>query len=162
TLSAGTTGLVTVAPFTVTRDIDLGGTGPDTHLVLSDSALAQVTAGTLRIGDATTYLGDITVTGGVTKHSGDDTPSLQTQRGRINAAAGATLAAANLALQAGSGIGTSGRMAIDATDLAFASQGGPIRLHAAGAVTLAAVDTLAASSIPGDVFSSPKVGDVFT
>src|SRR5262249_33488954 len=86
----------------------------------------------------------------------------QTQRGSINAVAGVTLAAANLALQAGSGIGTSGRMAIDATDLAFASQGGPIRLRAAGAVTLAAVDTLAASSIPGDVFSSPKVGDVFT
>src|SRR5262249_31460493 len=63
TLSAGKSGLVPVTPFPITRDIDLGGTGPGTDLVLSDSALDRVTAGILRVGDATAYLGDITVTG---------------------------------------------------------------------------------------------------
>src|SRR5262249_54270181 len=118
TLSAGKSGLVTVMPFTITRDIDLGGTGPSTDLVLSDSALDRVTAGILRVGDAPAYPGDISVTGDVTRHPGYDTLSLQTQ-GRINTANGARLAAANLALQAGSGIGTAGPMAIDAAHLAF-------------------------------------------
>jgi hypothetical protein len=162
TLSAGRSGLVTVTPFTVTRDIDLGGTGPATHLVLSDSALGWVTAGTLRIGDATTYLGNITATGNVTRHSGYDTLSLQTQRGRINTAAGATLAVANLALQAGTGIGTTAAMAIDATHLAFASQSGGIHISDPNTVTLTSVATLPASSIPGNVFSAPQLGAVFT
>ena len=161
TLSAGQSGLVTVTPFTITRDIDLGGTGPGTDLVLSDSALGRVTAGTLRVGDATAYLGDITVTGDVTRRPGDDTLSLQTQ-GRINTANGARLAAANLALQAGGGIGTAGPMAIDAAHLAFASHSGPIQISDASAVALTGVDTLPASSIPGDVFSSAVVGSVFT
>src|SRR5262249_23952943 len=117
--------------------------------------------GVVTIGDAT-YTGDITVTGNVTRHPGYNTLSLQTTKGTINTAAGATLAAANLALQAGSGIGTTGPMAIDANHLAFASQKGPIQLRDASAVRLTAVDTLAASSIPGDVFSSPQVGAVFT
>jgi sugar lactone lactonase YvrE len=128
TLSAGRSGLVSLTPFSVTRDIDLGGSGPSTDLVLTDSALSRVTAGTLRIGDASTYLGDITVTGDVTRHAGHDTLSLRTQRGSINATAGATLSVAKLALQAGSGVGTTGRMAIDAADLAFASLSGPIQL----------------------------------
>jgi hypothetical protein len=162
TLSAGSTGQVTVTPLTVTRNIDLGGTGPATDLVISDSALGRVTAGTLRIGDATFYLGDITVTGDVTRHAGYDTLSLQTTQGTTNTAARATLAVANLALQAGTGIGTTGRMAIDATHLAFASQSGPIQLHDARAVKLIGVDTLPASSIPPDVFSAPQVGDVYT
>jgi sugar lactone lactonase YvrE len=162
TLSAGKTGLVTVTPFSITRDIDLGGPGPATDLVLSDSALGQVTAGTLRVGDATAYLGNITVTGNVTRHAGYSTLSLQTTKGTINAARGATLAINNLALQAGSGIGTTARMALDVLHLAFASQKGPIQLSDASAVTLTAVDTLPASSIPGDVFSASKVGAVST
>src|SRR5262249_24104058 len=69
---------------------------------------------------------------------------------------------ASLALQAGSGIGTTGALAIDATYLAFASQQGPIRLRSAGAVALTGVATLPASSIPGDVFSAVAVGDAYT
>src|SRR5262249_7049296 len=152
-------GIVTVTPLTAARNIALGGTGPATDLVLDDSALGRVTAGTLRIGDAAST-GDITVTGNVTSHPGYATLSLQTTQGRINGAGGATLAAANLALQAGRGIGTTGALAIGATHLAFASQHGPIQLRDASAVTLTSVDTLLASSIPGDVFSAPDVGAV--
>jgi hypothetical protein len=53
-------------------------------------------------------------------------------------------------------------MAIDVSRLAFASQSGPIQLQDPHVVLLTPVDTLAASSIPGDVFSSPNVGDVYT
>src|SRR5262249_54813372 len=108
------------------------------------------------------YGGDITVTGNVTGHPGYNTLSLQTQQGSINTAAGATLTAADLALQAGTGIGTTGAMAIAAANLAFASQSGTIHLSNAGAVTLTSVYRLQASSIPADVFSAPKVGDVYT
>src|SRR5262249_2769526 len=89
TLSAGSRGIVTVKPLTASRNIDLGGTGPDTDLVLSESALGQVTAGTLRIGDAA-YTGDISVTGYVGPHSGYATLSLQTGGGSISAVSGAT------------------------------------------------------------------------
>jgi hypothetical protein len=160
-LSVGSSGLVTVTPLTAGRDIDLGGNGPTTDLVLSDNALGQVTAGTLRLG-GTAYTSNITVTGDVARHFSYDTLSLQTTNGTINAASGATLAAINLALQAGTGIGTTGRMAIEVIHLAFASQKGPIQLSDANALTLASVDTLPAPSIPGDVFSASKVGAVYT
>src|SRR5262249_21360523 len=127
----------------------------------SDSALARVTAGTLRIGDAA-YTGSIAVTGDVTRHAGYDTLSLQTQSGTINAASGATLSVVNLALQAGTGIRTTGVMAIDVANLAFTSQQGPIQISDVSPVTLTYVDTLTASSIPGDVYSAPAVGDVYT
>src|SRR5262249_6508630 len=105
TLSAGSTGLVWIRPSTPNRDIDLGGTGPSSDLVVDDSALGKVTAGTLRIGDSST--GDITVTGDVTSHPSYDTLSLLSGRS-INTANGATLAANNLALRADDGIGTNG------------------------------------------------------
>src|SRR5262249_37959478 len=123
TLSADGTGVVWLRPNQPNRDVDLGGTGPDTDLVLSDSALGRVTAGTPRVGDSST--GDITVTGDVTSHPGYDTLSLLTP-GNINTANGASLTAPNLALQAGTGIGTTGSITIDATNLAFASRSGPI------------------------------------
>src|SRR5262249_50156863 len=96
-LRAGSTGVVWLRPESSTTAIDLGGTGPDTDLVLDDSALGGVTAGTLRIGDIVTSA--ITVTGNVTSHAGYDTLSLLTD-GSINTATGAALAAANLALRA--------------------------------------------------------------
>src|SRR5262249_23769865 len=94
-------------------------------------------------------------------HPGYDTLSLLSDRS-INTANGATLTAANLALQAGTGIGTAGRMAIDASQLAFASNSGPIQLSDDGAVTLTRVDILSASSIRASVYSSGIVGSVYT
>jgi hypothetical protein len=143
------------------QPISLGGTsGPG--LALSDAELAQIfTTGALTIGDPT-YTGEIMVTTNVTQHPGYATLSLQTTKGNINAAAGATLAVASLALQAGSGIGTTGNLAINVTQLAFASQSGPIHLQDASAVTLTSVATLPASSIPGNVFSAPQVSGVST
>jgi hypothetical protein len=132
-------------------------------VALSNAELAQIVttaSGALHFGDAS-QTGDITVAGDVTRHPGYDTLALQT-RGRINTASGATLAVANLALQAGSGIGTTGPLAIDANTLAFASDRGPIRISDANPVTLTAVDALPHSSIPGDVFSSKVVGSVDT
>src|SRR5262249_52357889 len=100
TLSAGGTGVVTLRPLTATRAIALGGTGPDTDLVLGDDALDRVTAGTLRIGDASAYAGDITLTGSVSPHPGYGTLSLQTRQGRINGVGAALIVVPNLALQA--------------------------------------------------------------
>jgi hypothetical protein len=161
-LSAGSTGIVTLKPLTTTRNIDLGGTGPTTDLVLGDSDLGRVTAGTLRIGDATADTGDIDVTGSLSSHPGYATLSLQTQTGSINEANGATLTVANLALQAGSGIGTSGNLHTAVTNLSLANQSGAIHISNTGAVTLTNVDTLIGSSIPGNIDSSPVVGNVYT
>src|SRR5262249_10572328 len=161
TLSAGGSGTVTLTPLTATRDIALGGSGPGTALVLGAGALGRATAGPPRIGDAA-YAGDVSVTGDVTRHPGYDTLSLQTTKGTINAAGGATLSVVNLALQAGTGIGTTGRMAIDVANLAFASQQGPVQLSDANSLTLTSVDTLLGSSIPPDVFSAPAAGDADT
>jgi sugar lactone lactonase YvrE len=133
-------------------------------LILSDAELAQLfvsAGGALTIGDPSNT-GDITVTGSVSRHTGFDTLVLQTQAGVITAASGAVLSVANLGLQAGIGIGTTGAMAIDATHLAFASQSGAIQLSDTNAVTLTSVGPISATSIPGNVFSASNVGDSFT
>ncbi len=143
--------------------IDVGASS-GSGLSLSDAELARlfaVAGGEVTIGGPEDT-GNITVTSQVSNHPGYDTLILQTQQGAINAADGATLAVANLALQAGIGIGTTGAMAIDVTHLAFTSQSGAIHLSDAGAVTLTGVGNLLASSIPGDVFSSSTVGEVNT
>jgi hypothetical protein len=101
------------------------------------------------------------VTGSVSSHPGYATLSLQT-RGSIKQANGATLAVANLALQAGSGIGTTGDLLTTVTYLAFANTKGAIRISNTGAVTLTSVDTVIGSSIPGDIYSSSVVGSVYT
>ena len=69
---------------------------------------------------------------------------------------------ANLALQAGSGIGTTGDLHTAVTNLAFANQSGAIHISNTGAVTLTGVDTLIGSSIPGNIDSSSVVGSVYT
>ena len=139
------------------------GANTGTGLSLSDAELGRIAAKSFVTIGGATYGGDITVTGDVTTHPGYNTLYLQTQQlGRINATTGATLSVANLALQAGTGIGSTGAMAIDATQLAFASQSGAIQLNDANAVALRSVGTLTASSIPGDIFSSANVGGVFT
>jgi hypothetical protein len=143
------------------QPITLGGTS-GIGLSLSNAELAQIFTvgnGPVTIGDATT--GNITVAGNVGPFTGFSTLSLQTQ-GRINTANGATLATGYLALQAGTGIGTTASLSINATHLAFASQGGPIQISDASPVTLTGVAGLPVSSIPVDVFSSPNVGSVYT
>ena len=128
---------------------------------MDDSTLGRVTAGTLRIGDAVSS--DITVTGNVTRHAGYDTLSLLTTDGSINTATGATLAAANLAVRAGTGIGTTGAVAIDAAHLLFASRSGPVQLRDASAVTLTSIDDALippTSSINGDVFSAAQAKEI--
>src|SRR5262249_6854870 len=140
------------------------GASAGTGLKLSDAELAQLFAsarGSVTIcGSRNTR--DIMVARFVSPHTGFDTLILQAQGGVINAASGAVLSVANLALQAGTGIGTTGAMAIDATHLAFASQSGAIQLSDTNAVTLTSVGVVSASSIPGDVFSAAKVGDSYT
>ena len=139
------------------------GASSGTGLSLSDAELGRIAAKSFVTIGGATYDGDITVTGDVTTHPGYNTLYLQTQQlGRINATTGTILSVANLALQAGTGIGSTGAMAIDATQLAFASQSGAIQLNDANAVALTSVGTLTASSIPGDIFSSANVGGVFT
>ena len=136
--------------------IDLGATS-GTGLVLSDAELAQIfttATGLVTIGDATST-GDITVTGHVSSHPGYDTLFLQTQA-RINTVSNTLLAVANLALHAGNGIGTTGAMAIDAAQLAFDNDAGPVQLNDARAVTLTSVGPLSASSFPADVSARPS------
>ena len=145
------------------ESISIGGAS-GSGLILSDAELADfftASGGAVTIGDSG-QTGDIAVTGLVARHAGFDTLILQTPGGAINAAGGAVLSVANLALQAGIGIGTTGATAIDATHLAFASQSGAIQLSDTNPVTLTSVGPVSASSIPGDVFSAAKVGDSFT
>ena len=128
---------------------------------MSDSELAQLyttASGAVTIGGSSNTA-DILVAGPVSRHAGFDTMILQTQGGAINASTGVVLSVANLALQAGTGIGT---IAIDAAHLAFASQSGSIQLSDSSAVTLTSVGTVSASSIPGTVFSAANVGDSHT
>jgi hypothetical protein len=140
------------------------GASSGAGLTLNDSELAQLfttIGGAVTIGDPSNT-GDILITGSVSRHTGFDTLILQTQAGVINSASGVVLSVANLGLQSGIGIGTTGAMAIDATQLAFASQSGAIQLSDSNAVTLTSVGSVSTSSIPGDVFSAAKVGDSFT
>src|SRR5262249_59263588 len=58
--------------------------------------------------------------------------------------------------------GGGGGRAIEAPTLASTSHDGPIQISDVSPVTLTYVDTLTASSIPGDVYSAPQVGDVYT
>ena len=140
------------------------GANSGTGLAISNAELAQIfttASGTITFGDPS-QTGDIDVTGNVSSHPGFATLSLQTQNGKINEANGATITVANLALHAGTGIGTTGDFRTAVTNLAFANHSGAIHISNTGAVTLTNVDTLTGASIPGNIHSSSVVGSVYT
>ena len=161
-LSAGRRGILTLEPLNTSRNIDLGGTGPGSDLVVDDGALNWVIAGTLHIGDPTADTGDIDVTGTVSIHNGYNTLFLKTKTGSINTASDATIAVSALALQAGSGIGTTGDLHTAVSELAFVNRSGVIHISNTGAIDISGVDSLRFSSIPGDIYSSSVVGSVYT
>jgi hypothetical protein len=97
----GSSAIVTVQPFT-TASVVTVGTGA-AGLGLSDTELALITAGVVRIGNAADT-GTLTVDGTVTRHAGFNTLDLIT--GNTSAAAvsqTASLSVANLAVQASGG-----------------------------------------------------------
>ncbi|MFO0879483.1 MAG: hypothetical protein U0840_19215 [Gemmataceae bacterium] len=103
-INAGT-GLVTLQPKTAGTAIDLGGADGPGILGLTDAELGHITAGTLVIGDSTS--GNITVSAVLTAPAGYSMLSLITG-GSISDTNNGRVSIANLALQASTGIGSTG------------------------------------------------------
>jgi len=140
----------TLRPFTAGRAIRLGdNTGAS--LNLTDAELDNVTAGVLQIGDA--GAGDITF-GGAVSPANASTLSLQTGGAVISqAAAGADVTVNNLALRAGTGVGSAGAPLETAVTTLAADNttSGDVEILNTGALTLGTVDGLAGVSSPGNV-----------
>jgi sugar lactone lactonase YvrE len=143
--------------------ISLGAISGD-GLIIGNDELEQlyvIAGGAVTIGGANNT-GNILVTGPVTRHRGYKTLILQTENGTINSSGGAVIAANDLALVAGTGIGTTGAISLDVATMAFSSQSGGIQLSDASPITLGSVGPLSTSSIPDNIFSAPQVGDSYT
>jgi hypothetical protein len=127
---------------TTTRPIDLGlGTTPNT-LGLSTAKLAQVTAGTLRIGRSDNA-GNLTVTAPIANPGGASTLTLTSGGTVAEAAAADTITVTNLAVRAGTGINLDtvvSHLAVRNTT------SGTVRVANTGATTLTTVDTLDGSA----------------
>jgi hypothetical protein len=139
-VSAGT-GIVTLAPYTATQQVVLGGADGAGTLGLSDAELGQVTASVLRVGPVG---GSISIGGAVTRHAGYNTLSLSTG-GSISQTA--ALSVANLALCAVGGIAlTNSANTVDT--LAFTAASGSVNFTnaSANALTIGAVDGMSTSS----------------
>jgi hypothetical protein len=105
-INAGT-GIVTLAPFTPSNTIAVGGPDAAGQLGIDDNDLSNVTAKVVRIG-STAQTGAITVDGTINTHAGFDTLDLiATGTGGAITQTTGSIAVANLALQAAAGIGTS-------------------------------------------------------
>ena len=104
TTGSTSAGMVTLQPFTVLQNIDLGTNPSAGNLGLAQGDLNHVTAGILRIGSTTA--GNITNTAAITDAgTGWTTLSLITN-GALLAGTNGSLTTTNLALQARNGIGS--------------------------------------------------------
>ncbi len=139
-VDGGTGGIVTLEQGgTNSRSIDLGAGTTAGDLGLSNTELAEITAGTLRIGRADNP-GNITVTAAV---SGFTTLTLTSGGSITDAASSDTITATNLAVRAGTGISLDTKV----TDLAVRNTtSGNVRVANTGATTLTAVDNLNGSA----------------
>jgi hypothetical protein len=166
-------GIVTLAPETSGRNIDLGTNPSAGSLGLAQSDLDQVTASVLRIGDVVNS-GDITITAAITGGAGWDTLDLRSG-GSINETGG-SITVTNLALQAAAEVNVydtitpndvavlAGRVAnasamfqyidanaytvgsVDGID-GIATNNGPVFLAILGSATLTVSDTAAAADV---------------
>ena len=146
----GIEGIVTLAPVTAGRVIDLG-TDNAGRLGLTDGELDNITAGVvLRIGNATNT-GGIIVTSAITAPAGYSTLHLTTGGGISDGSVTDTtiITVTNLALEAATGIGAADDIDTQTSTLAFANTGGAIMIENTGALTITSVDGLATSANTG-------------
>ncbi|HQU45496.1 MAG TPA: hypothetical protein PK867_21965, partial [Pirellulales bacterium] len=147
TTGSTTAGIVTLEQgSTTTLAIDLGGGTTAGDLDLSDADLAEVTAGTLRIG-RTGNSGNITVTAPVTTHAGYNTLSLLSG-GTVSESGTGAISVTNLAVQAAAGADLSTN-ASDVGNLAFDTTSGNVQFSNTGPLTIASVAGLTTSSSGG-------------
>ena len=148
--AAGNT--VTLQPSgTTPREIDLGLGTTAGDLGLSDAELRQMTAATLRIGRPDNS-GNLDLTAPISTHSGFNTLSLRTAGAIQGSTSGPAIMVANLALWAGSGIGSadgSSQFNTAVSNLAFQNGSGPLAIYNGIGLTIAAVDGFSVSSNSG-------------
>ena len=144
----GVGGVVTIQPFTAGRPIDLG-TETAGSVSITEANIDRIAADTLRFGSATS--GSITISDAISPAQAS-TLSLITGGSIVDGnATGVDLTVANLALQAGTGIGTAANpLETAVSNLAFNNNGGVVGVNNSGAVTIAALDGLASSSSIGN------------
>jgi hypothetical protein len=126
------------------RSIDLGGGSTPGDLGLSDAELGRVVAKVVRIGRADSP-GNITVTAPLASHSGFPTLSLISGGSISDVASSDTIAARNLAVEAGAGISLDTK----APMLAFSNSSGAVRIANTGPLMIDSVDGVDASSNSG-------------
>jgi Ca2+-binding RTX toxin-like protein len=161
---AGTSGItasapghsVTIQPFNPGWAVNLGSVtdlAPST-LELSDAELDRVTTPMLQIGK--TAVAVLTVGSPITSDGHYDTLSLRTGGAVVDGTAGeqTEITVHNLALQAGSGIGSADDLDVAVSNLAFNNTtSGNVAVSNATGLTIGAVDGLAASSELGAGFA---------
>ncbi len=108
TIDAGTSGVLTLTPFTPSHTISVGGADAAGTLGIDDNDLSNVTANIVRIGSGT-QTGAVTVGGTITTHAGYNTLELTAagSGGAVTQTTG-SIQVANLVLVAYAGIGSAG------------------------------------------------------
>ncbi len=157
TISAGTTGCVTLQPFSAAQAVDVGGADAAGTLGLTNTELNQVTARVLRVGrNDAGFTGGLTVTAPITLSTAAAPPAVGTNTlvlragGAVTEAAGGTLTVRNLGVLTGN-----------------ATAAGSAALNNANAVTTLAANVAAPAATNSGAFSftnaqSLTAGAVFT
>lgn len=147
-INAGTSGILTLQPFTTSNTIAVGGADAAGTLGIDDNDLANTSASAIRIGSGA-QTGTVTVAGTIAAHAGYNTLDLiATGSGGAITQTTGSIAVANLALQADAGIGSASAIQIvGPINLAFVNaSSGDVQISATGAVTVAAVDGVGTSA----------------
>jgi hypothetical protein len=140
-------GIVTLAPVSVGRVIDLGTDTPG-DLGLIDLELDEITAGmVLRIGSSTNT-GGIVASNTITRHTGYNTLDLITA-GDVSQSA--PLSVANLAIQAGTGVTLANAANAVDTLAVTDSVSGVVQFSNTGALSIGTLDGVAGVSAPAAV-----------
>lgn len=137
--------IVTLTTATATNTIAVGGADGPTTLGLDDTDLGNIAAGVVRIGSSV-QTGPINIAGNITAHLGYNTLDLIATGpgGAITEGLAGSITVANLALQADSGIGSIGQVAIlGPVNLAFRNTtSGNVQINSKGASTITKIDML--------------------
>ncbi|MDB5307830.1 MAG: repeat protein, partial [Gemmataceae bacterium] len=156
-------GIVTIAPVTVGRNIDLGTNPSPGNLGIAQADLDQITAGVLRIGD-TTNTGTLTITAAIFGNPGLNTLALRAG-GAISETGTGAVNVTNLAVQTlgGANLGTN---ASAVSNVAASVSLGRFALGNNGSLTVGTVDGVVGINSSGPLFlfntASANDNDVLT
>ncbi|MEY3537420.1 MAG: hypothetical protein RL645_234 [Actinomycetota bacterium] len=144
TTASTTSGIVTVAPATVGKNLDLGAADSASLLGLTDTEVDYVTAKTLRFGNATTSA-NINVSAAISVASGQVSNLALRGTGNVTNSNSGYISAANLGISVGGTINLPGSNSISG-NLALAANGATVSFNQnSGTYTPAAVDSIAAN-----------------